>query len=65
MKNNMMGKAARETSLESLKLKGHYYKMMFDPNDFIMILLCAVFKVVCEASTKLNLFRTLLNSSKK
>jgi hypothetical protein len=46
VKNNMMGKAARETSLEILGLKGHYYKMMFDPNDLIMIMLCAVFKVV-------------------
>jgi hypothetical protein len=46
VKNNMMGKAARETSLEILGLKGHYYKMMFEPNDLIMIMLCAVFKVV-------------------
>ena len=42
----MMGKQARETSFELLGLKGPYYKMMFDPNDLIMIMLCAVFKVV-------------------
>jgi hypothetical protein len=55
VKNNMMGKAARETSLEILGLKGHYYKMMFDPNDLIMIMLCAVFKVVRTTLFQKNL----------
>ena len=50
-----MGKAARETSLEILGLKGHYYKMMFDPNDLIMIMLCAVFKVVRVTLVRLYL----------
>jgi len=42
----MMGKAARETSLEVLGLKTLYYRMMFEPSDFVMVLICAVFKVV-------------------
>ncbi len=48
----MMGKAARETSLETLGLKGHYYRIMFEPSEFVMILLFAVFKAVRELCFK-------------
>jgi hypothetical protein len=41
-----MGKAARETSLENLGLKSPYFQMMFEPSDFIVILVLTVFKVV-------------------
>ena len=41
-----MGKAARETSLESLGLKGQYFLIMFEPSDFIVILILTIFKVV-------------------
>ena len=39
-------KGSKESSLENLVIKEAYYEIKFDPMEFVIVLLCTVFKVV-------------------